>query len=838
MLTKISNPRKPHLLTAAVLLMVLFILPANLVYAGWPELDKLLASDGAAGDRFGNSVSISGDYAIVGAYYDDDNGTNSGSAYIFFYDGTSWSEQAKLLASDGNTNDYFGYSVSISGDYAIVGAVYDDDNGTNSGSAYIFKRSGTSWSEQAKLTASDGAAGDEFGVSVSISGDYAIVGAYKEDYNGANSGSAYIFKRSGTNWSEQAKLTASDGFDYDEFGGSVSISGDYAIVGAWGDDDSGINSGSAYIFYYNGTNWSQQAKLTTSDGANYDWFGGSVSVSGDYAIVGAYGDDDSGLSSGSAYIFKRSGTSWSEQAKLLAADGAEDDQFGWSVSISGDYAIAGAFKDDDNGTNSGSAYIFFYDGTSWSEQAKLLASDGAAGDLFGYSASISGDYAIVGAAFDDDNGVDSGSAYIYISSEIHGTKWHDIDGDGRFVEDTDEQEQGLPGWRIYIDENENGQFDAGEANDITDADGNYVLIVPSGTWLVAEEDRSCWEQTYPGGDGTYSVTLETGEVAEGLNFGNARPTEIHPSVFQQEEQDKLTASDGANYDWFGGSVSVSGDYAIVGASRDDDDNGVDSGSAYIFERNQGGVDNWGQQAKLTASDGAAADWFGISVSISGDYAIVGAYKDDDNGADSGSAYIFKRSGTNWSEQAKLTASDGNDIDYFGNSVSISGDYAIVGAYLDDDYGVDSGSAYIFKRSGTSWSEQVKLLASDGADYDWFGYSVSISGDYAIVGAYADDDYGTNSGSAYIFERSGTTWSEQFKWLAADGAASDLFGYSVSISSDYAIAGAHFDDDSGGASGSAYMFGKGLCPISDLTGDCLVDFKDFAVFSSEWLVGVE
>ncbi len=220
--------------------------------------------------------------------------------------------------------------------------------------------------------------------------------------------------------------------------------------------------------------------------------------------------------------------------------------------------------------------------------------------------------------------------------------------------------------------------------------------------------------------------------------------------------------------------------------------------------------------------------------LSGDYAIVRAYWDDDNGSNSGSAYIFYYDGTNWSQQAKLTAADPAAADWFGNSVSISGDYAIVGAYLDDDNGVDSGSAYIFYYNGTNWSQQAKLTSADGADYDWFGYSVSISGDYAIVGAYADDNYGTNSGSVYLFQRSGTNWTEQFKWLASDSAAGDLFGYSVSIRSDYAIVGAHYDDDSGANSGSAYIFGKGLCPISDLTGDCLVNFEDFAEMANEWL----
>ena len=356
----------------SLFVLITFLIPVHLR----AEV-KLAASDGAAYDYFGYSVSISGDYAIVGAYRDCDDGSNSGSAYIFYRSGTTWSQQAKLTASDGAAYDYFGYSVSISGDYAIVGA-YADSN--SSGSVYIFYRSGTTWTQQDKLTASDGASYDCFGRSVSISGDYAIVGAHRDDDNGSDSGSAYIFYRSGTTWIQQDKLAASDGAESDYFGISVSISGDYAIVGAHRDDDNGSDSGSAYIFYRSGTTWIQQDKLTASDGAESDYFGIPVSISGDYAIVGAYKDDDNGSDSGSAYTFYRSGTTWTQQAKLTASDGAASDYFGQSVSISGDYAIVGANRDDDNGSNSGSAYIFYRSGTTWIQQDKLTASDGAESD--------------------------------------------------------------------------------------------------------------------------------------------------------------------------------------------------------------------------------------------------------------------------------------------------------------------------------------------------------------------------------------------------------------------------------------------------------------------------
>jgi hypothetical protein len=261
------------------------------VQADWLEKQKLLASDGAAYDKFGWSVSLSGDYAIVGAIGGE---YGKGAAYLFKRDGESWIQQVKLFASDGYYLDNFGRSVSISGDYVIVGAEgYDNSKG----STYIFKRDVASWVQQAKLLASDGYSADRFGWSVSIIGDYAIVGALN---NGDNyEGSAYIFKRDGESWIEQQKLIASDGAESDNFGNSVSISDDYAIVGAFYDD----YKGSAYIFKRDGENWIEKQKILASDGIYEDRFGQSVSISNNYAIVGAEQSYNGGP--GSAYVFKR-----------------------------------------------------------------------------------------------------------------------------------------------------------------------------------------------------------------------------------------------------------------------------------------------------------------------------------------------------------------------------------------------------------------------------------------------------------------------------------------------------------------------------------------------------
>jgi len=325
---------------------------------------QLTAGDGGGGDNFGWSVAVSGDTAVVGAYFDDVGANDrQGSAYVFTRSGTTWSQQQKLAAADGAANDEFGWSVAIAGNTVVVGAL-ESDVGANfsQGAAYVFVRSGTAWSQQQKLTAADGAASDLFGWSVALSGDTAVVSA-EYDTVGANAyqGSAYVFVRSGTTWSQQQKLTAADGAANDYFGCSVALSGGTAVVGAHNDDvGANTDQGSAYVFTRSGTTWNQQAHLTAADGAANDWFGNSVAISGETAVVGAPKDVvGANTDQGSAYVFARSGTTWSQQQKLTAGDGAAWSSFGHSVAISGDTALVGAFYDDVGAnTDQGSAYVF------------------------------------------------------------------------------------------------------------------------------------------------------------------------------------------------------------------------------------------------------------------------------------------------------------------------------------------------------------------------------------------------------------------------------------------------------------------------------------------------
>lgn len=386
------------------------------------DQQQLLASDGAAFDQFGSVVAISGDTAVVGAPYDTVNGkSHQGSVYVFTRSGNSWSQQAQLFASDGSAGDEFGWSVAVDGDTIVVGADADDVfANTDQGSAYVFTRSGTVWTEQAHLFANDGSGTDRdyFGVSVAVKGDTAVVGAYLDDFlSHINQGSAYVFVRSGTAWSLQQHLLAADGAAVDEFGSSVALDGETAVVGAWSKTvGSNVQQGSAYVFVRSGTVWTQQANLTADDGQAQDFFGGSVAISGDSVIAGADWHDFTGKTNqGAAYVFVRNGTIWSQQQRLTSSDGAANDEFGHSVAISGETLAVGAWMDDVAGIlDQGTTYSFSRFGTVWTQDQQLSAADSVAGDQFGTAVALSGNTLVVGAWADDvAANIDQGSVTVF-----------------------------------------------------------------------------------------------------------------------------------------------------------------------------------------------------------------------------------------------------------------------------------------------------------------------------------------------------------------------------------------------------------------------------------------
>ena len=405
------------------------------------EVAELFASDNQAGDFFGSNVAVSGSTVVVGAALDDDNAMDSGALYIFEKPVGGWSgsvtEIAKLKASDGGASDGLpAGGLAISGSTVAAGVRLHDTNGNgNSGAVYVFVKPAGGWAnmtETAKLTASDGAPNDQLGTTLAISksGSTVVAGASFDDDKGSDSGSAYVFVEPVGGWSgsltETAKLNSSDGVANDHFGiAGVGLSGSTVMVSATRDDDNGFESGSAYVFVEPVGGWAgnltETAKLTASDGAPLDFFG-AVDVSGNTAVVSASSDDNAnGINAGSAYVFVKPVGGWAgnltETAKLTASDGAAGDFFGFPVHLSGSTVVLGAIRDHTPIVDAGSAYVFFEPAGGWSgsvtETAKLIDSDGAAVDLFGSRLGISGSTVVAGVPGHDEIGPDSGSAYVF-----------------------------------------------------------------------------------------------------------------------------------------------------------------------------------------------------------------------------------------------------------------------------------------------------------------------------------------------------------------------------------------------------------------------------------------
>ncbi len=909
---------------------------------------------------FGGSVALDDSTLVIGSRLTDVGGyLSAGAAYVFTKDSVTgvWSQAAKLTASDGSSLAYLGYSVAVDGGTVLAGAFgsYTAFGRTGNGSAYVFAKPASGWAdgnETTKLTASDLQPSDYFGFSVALDGDTAVIGArqHNDPGTGAGSGAAYVFTRESGVWGEKAKLTASDAAAGDNFGVSVAVEDDTVVVGSWQNDDNGRNSGSAYVFTKPALGWAgtfETLKLTAPDGAANDRFGWSVAVDlddqrGDLALVGVYSDDiATGMDAGSVHVLGipdwmdiglsdhqttnhtvtslTNGTEYAYQIRALnrsgagpASDGASATPLGKPVAPTGLNADAGDGQvtlswttvtadatrapvtryeyNTDGGTtftsipDSGpstdnytvlgltnlTTYTFAVravnvigEGPSATKDAKPASATPGAPDL---SATAGDTQVKLEWADPNDSSIDKyqystdgGTGFIDIDYSVANTIGYTVTSliDGTRLTNGTE-------YTFHIRAVDNQALQPyGDASDVTATPAGTLPDSPLN--LAAEpgheEVRLSWDDPDDASidkyhysiDGvpnstnisadatTYTITgLTNGttytfqiwaETATGVGPASAidarplPPQLVSPALEPPEEGNgevklkwaythvetkatilryevlhllQTSTLTGVGGDKFGYAVAVDGDIAVIGAYQDDD-NGADSGAVYVFSRVEG---VWTQAAKLTAFDGEAYDNFGISVAVDGDTVVVGAPGNDGAGADSGSVYVFVKPTGGWvtsTETAKLTAYDGAALDYFGYSVAVDGDTVLVGAYLDDDEendSEDSGSAYVFTKPNSSggWAdwdpmedtETAKLTASDGADDDWFGVSVALDGNTAVIGASGDDDKGIDSGSVYVFVKPSGAWAggnETDKLTADDGEAQDNFGYSVAVDVD-------------------------------------------------------
>lgn len=386
---------------------------------------RLFNHDPQTNGFFGYSAGVSGNTMVIGAFLQDGLTPKSGAAYIFQKSGNQWVEQVKLVADDGQPDDWFGSSAAISGDTVVVGAPNATTvDGIVAGAAYVFRRVGNTWIQEAKLVPNDPSEFDDFGFDqgVSISGDTIVVGADRAVTLGVGQlgftlGAAYVFTRNGSTWTQSARLIHPEGDFASDFGGSVSISNSTIVVGADFSTADGIAAaGAAYVYRLQNGQWLNEAKLVASDPRAISFFGASTAISNNTIAIGAFaGLNETGVRSGSAYVFERKAGAWQQTAKLGPADGLSDDLFGVRMAAGDDWVAVGAEEHPNPaGAFTGATYVYHREKNTWAQRFELFPSDGTDGAEFGCSLATDGKTLLVGAGHQDrPQGLLVGESYAY-----------------------------------------------------------------------------------------------------------------------------------------------------------------------------------------------------------------------------------------------------------------------------------------------------------------------------------------------------------------------------------------------------------------------------------------
>lgn len=700
-------------------------------------------------DEFGFSVAIFGTRVVAGAPRDDTGAGNAGRAYVFDLSSSTPTVPVTTLNNPSPTGfDLFGGSVAISGSLVVVGATGDDTGASDAGVAYVYDlSSGTPAVPVVTLTNPNPAASDNFGNAVAISGMRVLIGAYRAGTSANGAGSAYVYDLS-TETPTVPVTTLNNpeaGVD-DRFGHSVAISGTHVVVGALLDDTGAENAGSVYVYDVSGaTPTVPVITLNNPRLASGVGFGSSVASFGAVVVVGAaYLDNGTGAS----FVYDlSSGTPSLPVVTLDNPTPATSDYFGWSVAISNTRIVVGAYGDDPGAPGAGSAYVFDLSNSTPTVPTATLNNPGPTlGDAFGMSVAISGTRIVVGSPLDDTGAVNSGSANVYDLSH------------------------GLPTDPVLLLSN--------PSPSLGDSFGNAVAI--SGTRIVI---------------GAYDDDTDENGAGIAYVYDLSSGTPSMPIITLHNP------SPGA-FELFGRSVAIDGTRVVVGASKDSS-GGSFSGSVYVYDLNSSTPA--APVASLHNPTPASNDEFGKSVAISGSRLVVGAERDDATGFDSGTAYVYDlNSSTPLVPVATLNNPTPASNDFFGCSVAISGTRVLVGALSDNTLAENGGAAYVYDlTSGTPLVPATTLFSPSPAAYQYFGYSVTISGTRILVGAN-DVDY---AGSAYVYDLNNGHPALPVTTLHKPSPMTgDQFAWSLALDGVTAVIGAPGDDTTTTNKGAAYIFG--------------------------------
>lgn len=768
----------------------------------WKLYQKLYPDDLAPDDQFGRGLSVSGDgeYLFACSAKEDTAGSDVGSVYVFKNLGGIWIQLHKITPPDPEPTLRFGNSTTTNedGTMLVVGARLDDGKGIDSGSFYFYTRTGAQWTLQQKMYASDSLANDHFGIRSALTKDGTLlfVSAYSNDGSAPNTGAIYVFDLINDGLVHQQKITPKDGSADDQFGISTALNSDGTIlaVGCVFDDETFSNSGSVYVYIRQGQQWILQQKLYASDPTSHKGFSYALAVSSDgsYILIGATGDNSN---TGAVYVFLRNGNIWTQQTKLVASDGLLDDNFGHDVCLNADATIAmvaAPDRDDNSLTNSGAVYIFTRSGSTWTQQQKIYAPLKAIGDRFGIGMSMNaaGDYALIASYARDDKGTDTGVVFGFSRSINTWTHKHTLYPN---VSEVDE------GFGVSIALNAVGDFAliGGHKETV------YVFTRIGDTWTQRNKLYSTTSEAGETFGRGVSLTadaklaaigaphntvngLKTGSVYILTNQGETLVSEAYEGLMYQT---KFQPNDLTTYSLFGASIALnrSGNRLVIGSSTESTE--ITAGAAYIYDRFG---DTWIQSAEIEPSDGVSGDVFGRSVAFNGDGTVllVGSRDNSEKANDAGAVYMFALENGSWVQKHKFFANDFSATAAFGSSCALNsqGNIAIIGSFTDDSRGDNAGACYYFTYDGTTWTQRQKFYSTDIAIGDQFGSSVALNetADYLVVGAMGDDDSGNETGSIYFFTRSGHTWTQVGKLASPSVAVYASFGTSLFLSPDMSM----------------------------------------------------
>jgi FG-GAP repeat len=804
----------------ALFLLVLFLRTTAAAAASGPFalLHSLFDSgtNAQVGAQQGFSVAVDGNIAVVGAPLDSVGARTAGTVKV--YDASTGALLHTLVNPNPSAGEFFGWAVAISGNRIVVGANWDK-GGTNVmgsavGGAYIYELTGSVLTlPTITLTNPSPASTDLFGHAVAISGTRVVIGTPGDDTDGTDSGIAYVYDlASSTPSVPQFVFNNPSPATNEGFGVAVAISGTRVVVATPWDGTGATFAGSAYVFdLTSATPAVPVITLNNPSPAANDQFGYSVAISGTRLVVGANQDDTGATDAGSAYVYDlASATPDVPVVTLNNPSPATGDNFGLSVAISGTRVAVGAVYDDTGTTNAGSAYVYELAGATPTVPVAILNNPSpAVGDYFGNAVSISGTRIAVGAPYDDIGATDAGIAYIYnLAGATPAVPAAILARPSPAFADYFGRAVAISGTRVVVgaDGDDTGATEAGRVYvyNLANATPRLPIAVLNNP-SPAIGDFFGWSVAI---SGTRVVVGAYGDDTGATNAGIAYVYDL-ASATPTIPLLVLTNPSPAVSDQFSYSVGISGTRVVVGALFDDT-GANNAGSAYVYDL--ASVRPAVPIATLNNPTPAANDRFGSAVAISGTRVVIGAYQDDSVSPDAGSAYVYDLASASPNVPVVTLGNPAHfattDTDYFGYSVAISDARVVVGAYRGWIRGLDAGSAYVYDLTSTTPAVPVATLNNPNpTDFEYFGWAVSISGTRVLIGAPRTDVGGTDVGSAYLYDMTSATPTVSIATFNNPSPAlADYFGWAVAIDGMTVVTSAFNDDTNAEDRGAAYIFG--------------------------------